>query len=243
MALHLEPHAAILERFPWIALSAVGIALTWLRGWSPASALGIAIVAQVFCYASYIDLSPHGLWRYGNIHYYAWAYPYLALFAFTAVSTVAAGKQVRTFAAVAAVVAVLASVSFARRDVRASISVRDVGNGTHAVDVVFPQRERVTSIDLGDWSGPYDQTDHFHVTADGKALSRVNDFRLLPAKSGLRLLMLHRLYPSRIGIVAEPMFHAGESDQVMAADYRLTLRIPRWPWQALKGLWSPAPWF
>jgi hypothetical protein len=243
-ALNLEPHAAILERFPWIALAAFGIALTWLDGWSVASALGVSIVLQILVYACYADLSPHGLWRYGNIHYFVWMYPYLALFAFTALSRFRKRTQMRTLALIGAVIGMMVCVAFARQDIPASISIRDAGEGNHIVAVAMAEPRRVNAIDLIGWTGPYYDTLRFHVVVDGRDISRISEFRLLPADSGLRLLFLRPVRASSIVMHAASTFRVGQDpQQVRAAYYYLAMGIPRWPWRWLKGLWNPPPWF
>jgi hypothetical protein len=243
-ALHLEPHAAILERFPWMVLAAIGIPLVWLDGWSVMSALGVSIVSQILLYSCYGDLSPHGIWRYGNIHYFAWMYPYLALFAFFALARLRERARVRTLASIGAVIGAMVSVAFARQDIPAATSVRDVGDGIHRVDLALAEYRRVNAVDLMGWTGPYYDTLRFRVVVDGREISRVSEFRLLPADSGLRLLFLRPMRASRIVMTAASTFRVGQDPQaVRAAYYYLTMGIPRWPWRWLKGLWNPPPWF
>jgi hypothetical protein len=92
----------IIRRAPWILLAPYGFAVLFARAGWRAWVIGAVIVINFVFYISFVDLLPHGLWRYKNIHYFKLSYPLLALFA--AYAVVAALEDRRHIAGVVAVV-------------------------------------------------------------------------------------------------------------------------------------------
>ena len=70
----------ILQRSPWVALGLAGAVAALLRGQKDRVVVAVLAVHAVL-YIAYVDLLPFGLWRFLNIHYFAWAYPGYALLA------------------------------------------------------------------------------------------------------------------------------------------------------------------
>lgn len=70
----------ILQHAHWVALGLAGIVPALLRGPKDRVLAGVLVVHGVL-YVSYVDLLPTGLWRFLNIHYFAWAFPGYALLA------------------------------------------------------------------------------------------------------------------------------------------------------------------
>src|SRR5207244_3818861 len=79
--LYGEPNAGLVERYPWLLLSLAGLVWALMRGDGPLRSVALAIVLLFVLYLPYGDLLPNGLWRYLNIHYFKWTFPFLALFA------------------------------------------------------------------------------------------------------------------------------------------------------------------
>ena len=70
----------ILQRSPWVALGLAGALAALVRG--PTNRVVVLVLsAHAALYIAYVDLLPFGLWRFLNIHYFAWAYPGYALLA------------------------------------------------------------------------------------------------------------------------------------------------------------------
>jgi hypothetical protein len=70
----------LLQRRHWIALGLSGLMPALLRGPKDGMLASVLAVHGVL-YVSYVDLLPTGLWRFMNIHYFAWAIPGYALLA------------------------------------------------------------------------------------------------------------------------------------------------------------------
>ena len=70
----------ILQRSPWVALGLMGLLAALFRGLKD-RVLAATLIVHAVLYIAYVDLLPFGLWRFNNIHYFAWAYPGYALMA------------------------------------------------------------------------------------------------------------------------------------------------------------------
>lgn len=70
----------ILQHAHWVALGLAGLFPALLRDAKSRMLAGVLVVHGLL-YASYVDLLPTGLWRFLNIHYFAWAFPGYALLA------------------------------------------------------------------------------------------------------------------------------------------------------------------
>lgn len=70
----------LLQRLPWLVLTLVGLGVVWRFG-AALFSVAVAAVICVLLYICFVDLSPIGLWRYGNIHYFKWTWPVFALLA------------------------------------------------------------------------------------------------------------------------------------------------------------------
>ena len=78
--LYLEPNSALIDHYPWLVLALLGLCCVVVIGDWLLRLIALAICAQFALYLPYADLLPNGLWRYLNIHYFKWTFPYLALF-------------------------------------------------------------------------------------------------------------------------------------------------------------------
>lgn len=69
---------------PWLPFGLCGLLLALLRP-GPGRAVAAMTAGAVTGYGvltlGYLDLLPSGLWRFGNVHYFKWMFPVLALFA------------------------------------------------------------------------------------------------------------------------------------------------------------------
>ena len=70
----------LLQHAHWIALGFAGLVPALVRGLKDRMLAAVLAVHGVL-YVSYVDLLPTGLWRFMNVHYFAWAVPGYALVA------------------------------------------------------------------------------------------------------------------------------------------------------------------
>ncbi|MBU9221202.1 hypothetical protein [Burkholderia multivorans] len=251
-SVYLEPTAAIVAHYPWLLLSIVGIVVALVRGDMLLRILALAIVFHFALYAPFGDLLPGGVWRYKNIHYFKWAIPYLALFAWLAIRWIMAdmGASLRTRAlrAISAVVCIslILTVQFKIRQID---SVERAGyvmqNGDPVIDINWTNRQ--SPIDFIDYHGVTGGfTDVYfgphRVWVDGRELARIHDFRLLPAPWGVRMLFNRPISGSDIKLTTGHGLEISSGEfKVTAASYRLGIGRPHFPVIAWDGD-EPSPW-
>ncbi|MDB5364907.1 MAG: hypothetical protein JWM77_834 [Rhodospirillales bacterium] len=78
------PHETLLAHEPWLFLGLAGCALAIVSGSNALAAIAVALLVHALAYASYVDLTPANLFRFGVVHYFKWTYPYFALLAVAA---------------------------------------------------------------------------------------------------------------------------------------------------------------
>lgn len=89
--------AGLLQHAHWIALGLAGLAPALVRG-PKGRMLGAVLAVHGLLYVSYVDLLPTGLWRFLNVHYFAWAVPGYALLAALLVRDLARPGRARRIA-------------------------------------------------------------------------------------------------------------------------------------------------
>jgi hypothetical protein len=240
-SVYLEPHAALVTHYPWLLLSIVGIVVAIASGNRLLRVVALAIVAHFLLYAPYGDLLPEGMWRYKNIHYFKWAIPYLALFAWLALRWIWSGSGAKLWtrasrASCAAVcIGLVLSLHFKIQAVDDTQQIQcTVQAGNPMIDVTWATRQsRVDFVDYSGLAGSF--TDVYfgphRVWVDGHELARIRDFRLIPAPWGVRLLFNRTVAGSDIKLVTGPQVtvQAGATLRVAAASYRLAPGRPRLP--------------
>lgn len=116
----------LLADMPWLLLGVAGLLLGLFaasRGQRAlAACLGLAALAYALLLIAYVDLLPTGLWRFGNIHYFKWMFPLLALFALLFVRWARGAK--RTAAGIGAALLLLGCLRFDARPAQASEPAR-----------------------------------------------------------------------------------------------------------------------
>lgn len=87
----------LLQHAHWIALGLAGVVPALLGGAKSRMLAGV-LIAHGILYVSYVDLLPSGLWRFLNVHYFAWAVPGYALLAVLLLRDVVASRRSRVVA-------------------------------------------------------------------------------------------------------------------------------------------------
>jgi len=238
----VEPDASVVSKFPWIMLSIAGLIVFLIRGDALLRILALAIIFHFCLYAPYGDLLPNGIWRFKNIHYFKWTFPYLMLFAWLSIRWAAGviretpGERIslrQSGTRVAALVLICLAVSSLRfvafeTPVANKISVRGATDDI-AVQVPDPSKA-IDFIDFQGLGGGF--TDVYfgqhHVLVDGKPLYLIRDFRLVPAPWGARLLFIHPVTGREV--VFSPIDSVKIADsglKTYVGSYRLSLGRPK----------------
>ncbi len=178
---------------PWVAPGIAGLVLALLTATrrTPAAVLVAAAVALHWAlYLAYRDLQPYGIWRFYNIHYFKWTFPFLVLWT----AQLAAGllQQTRRRTAIAA--CLVTGLALAWRPV-----LRD-----QTAQPAQPQADRIAlpagSLDLdralklnltGTWNSLF--FGDFTLQAGGQEFRNKRDFKVLPTPTGALLLPLRPL--------------------------------------------------
>ncbi len=178
---------------PWIAPGIAGLLLavaTASRRYPAALLVAATVALHWALYLAYRDLQPYGLWRFYNLHYFKWTFPFLVLWAGQLAVALLHRPQRR--AALAA--CVLAALALAWRPelrdrtpqpAQATANTIAVPPGALALD-------RALLLHLtGFWNDIYfgDTT----LQAGGQTYRNTRDFKLLPTPYGALLLPLRTL--------------------------------------------------
>ncbi|MGX7004343.1 hypothetical protein [Caballeronia sp. KNU42] len=208
----LEPGASIVSKFPWILLSILGLLVFLVRGDALLRVLALAIVLHFCLYAPYGDLLPNGVWRYKNIHYFKWMFPYLMLFAWLLVRWPFVSSRrlgitefsARTVAIRLGTICVfglaICSLRFSTNESPAASVVSSEGSSPEVKIHMSGALNSIDFIDLKGLEGDFPDI-YFgahRLTIDGRMLFPIRDFRLVPAPWGVRLLMIHPVRGSEI---------------------------------------------
>lgn len=225
--LYGEPNAGLTERYPWLFVSLAGLVWALIRGDGPLRSVAFAIVLLFLLYLPYGDLLPNGLWRYLNIHYFKWTFPFLALFAVLLVKqALVAWRQSKGRALpltlLFGIPLLLLSLHLAV-DV-APLSIRTANN---QADISFDLPDKqIDFVDFKGLSGGF--TDVYlgghRLLLDGHELTRVRDYRLLPMSWGIRLLFIRPLVGHSMEFVPDQRLsrHTGPLSAQLGA-YRFAL--------------------
>ena len=193
---------------PWVAPGLAGLILTLFTavrrgpgfgpgvsaGLRPAPGPGVLVAATVALhwalYLAYRDLQPYGLWRFYNVHYFKWTFPFLVLWA--AQLGVALVHRPRRPGAIAACVVAALALAWrpALRD-RVAQPAQPTAHGI-AVPAGAFRLDRALQLNLaGDWRTIYfgDAT----LQAGSAIFHNTTDFKLMPTPGGALLLPLRPL--------------------------------------------------
>lgn len=193
-ALYGEPNAGLTERYPWLYVSLAGLIWVLICGDGLLKMVALSIVMLFLIYLPYGDLLPNGLWRYLNIHYFKWTFPFLALFAVLLVKRTIVAWHERKGIALPTVL--LIGIPFLLLSLHFIIDVTPVSahaTKNHSENIVFELPDKqVDLIDIKGLSGGF--TDVYfgahRLLVDGHELKPVRDYRLLPMPWGVRLLFI-----------------------------------------------------
>lgn len=207
----------LIQRAPWIALALPGTAAAALSG-PKGRVLSLMLLLHAGLYVSYVDLLPGGLWRFANVHYWAWAIPGYALVGGLLVRDLlfrpAAQQHPRRRAAAAAVACLLAAVPV----LCLRIEPNEVGPG-----------ENAKAVDFAAPAPPYLETYLAELSAqDGLGIQQnISEVRAVPTLGGVRLFGLKRDF---VGPVAWAAGRAppGLEGIVATRRWNTSLRF-RWP--------------
>lgn len=236
-SLYGDPHDALLHTYPLMFLSFVGMTLAIFRGPELLRCVALSIALQFVCYLSYGGMLPTGLWRFNNIHYFKWAFPFLALFAVMAVVDVYRHPRRAGVGLVAALLLVMTSITLAWQRVPAAIAFETQPDGSLRTVLTFDGPHSVQAVDFYTVTGSYTDVYFTHpfveVNGEPPSLPWIAGVHLVPMPWGARVLLTHSVN-ARSLVVGLPrtLLHHADERSVVAGRYHFSLTLPpRWFWR------------
>ncbi|MDX2471987.1 MAG: hypothetical protein QNL04_15560 [SAR324 cluster bacterium] len=196
--LYLESGLALIDHYPWLLLSLLGMVFFLIFGDWVQKTIIFAILTYFALYLSYNDLFPNGVWRYFNIHYFKWVFPYLALFALlflvSWIKEFGLNKKKASYYLLASIISIILILSIQIKTSFQAIPLEQFSVDKHRSwkkNVFHFDKPRI--IDFIDIEGVKGKFHHVYlgkhlVSVNNKKLIILKDFKVLPAKWGIRVL-------------------------------------------------------
>jgi hypothetical protein len=186
----------IFRRYPWIFFSITGMLIYSAKN-TKYLIVVLCILFHVLFYVSYTDFIPTGIWRYFNIHYFKWIFPLLGMFAWASIRDLVLTRNYRLHGILALGLLIVLSIRLSPYTIAATSAVIAEEN---RFDVGFQTPVTIRALDFPKASGSFNELlfNMHEVSADGKALVPISDFRALPMPFGVRLIFNRPLSVSRL---------------------------------------------
>ncbi len=183
---NLEQGSSVTTHFPWMLLSGLGMVYAFVRRDLLLCVISVVILAQLCLYAPYGDLLPNGMWRYHNIHYFKWMFPFLGILALYALKETFTISKITKKNRLVLYLLLITSIRYST----ATTEIADVKEPGPATIALTMPKARTDFIDLSGLTGSFTSI-YFgahQLSVDGKPLVKVKDFRMLPAPWGVRII-------------------------------------------------------
>ncbi|MDD2768528.1 MAG: hypothetical protein PHT19_07320 [Methylococcus sp.] len=190
--LYGESNSGLTQHYPWLFLSLAGLVWVLFRGDFLLRVLVIATSLLFVVYMPYGDLLPNGIWRFLNIHYFKWTFPFLALFAWLVVNEVLSGWRRREGWGLPALLLIVIPMLLLTLHFEINIKYLPLTGGAGSgIHIELPSNE-VDFIDIKGLNGGFTEV-YFgghRLLLDGHEMKRVRDYRVLLLGSKVRLLFI-----------------------------------------------------
>ncbi len=228
--LYLEPNSGLLNHYPWLILAPPSLLFVLIRGDMILRVVAAAICLQFALYIPYGDLLPNGLWRYHNIHYFKWTFPYLGLLICHAGLTIVNGLTVRTRESAmwaSMFVAAVLLLAFLRLDVVLhSLPPKALTHSSHNEIAIDTGPDGIDLLDITGLHGSFAEIyfGKHRLTLDGIELRSVKNYRVLPAPWGVRVLFIRTVKGKSIVYQPDPRITvAADELDIRKGSYQFTL--------------------
>jgi hypothetical protein len=235
--LYNAPTESILFKAKWLALFIPAAIFGLMQGNATIRLILALIGTQWVIYFSFADLLPTGVWRYHNIHYFKWVFPYAGLLiavwikAFPFDIARRKGSQYWWISLVLGTLLLTTQLKLqeiAPNEVKATILqdaqgqfLRISSNTTRTIDKIsIPHLS-------GEFQAIYFST-NAKVNAGGVNLSFVRDYRFLPSTEGVDLIFIRPIRTDVVTIHAGAMKISSTPSPPKLFSYIFTLGVPAW---------------
>jgi hypothetical protein len=232
------------EGLPWVLPGVAGILMLLLRRGDGSARewwlLGGAIAAQWILYLTYRDLQPYGLWRFYNIHYFKWTFPFLLLAAIRLLQAFAV-PQWRWAAIIAAGMTLAVSCW---QPIGKQTIVREVASTSAPLPLPellsLVQSEAFIPLS-GSWRQLY--FGPAEILSGDETFRNTRDFKLQPVNGGVLLQPLRKLPSDGLKLVPAPETHVTDgSMRFFLETYRFGLPCGIFPARSVcQGPFTASP--
>lgn len=196
-----EEHSGLLLQFPWLFISLSGLFWVLLSKNFILRCIATAIIVSFcFIYLPFFDLLPTGLWRFSNVHYFKWTFPYFGLFAFCVLHSVIKRKNRLALIILVSIPIILSSLHFNIRYMPITFNQKE--------NIIFAElpNQKIDFIDIlfhktYDYVGVYSCVTQ--ITIDQKTLTPLQT-RLVPLKKGIRIIFVRPIQGQTLQVTLQP---------------------------------------
>ncbi len=223
----------IAEVLPWVIPGIAGMLAALIprpgRPMAPATLAAATVSLHWALYLTYRDLNPDGLWRFVNIHYFKWTFPFLTLWAAQFAVAPAQGRAARTRALAAAV---LTLALFAWRPLLRkpeTVDVAAVPNASGGESLrLSPGLARLNRALFLGLSGRWEDihAGKFILHDGGAEFRSQYDFKVLPTANGALIFPLRPLPPGPALLDLPPGITRRTPPDASQYDQAITLGVP-----------------
>ncbi len=211
---------------PWVAPGLAGLILALFTA-SRRNLAAVLVAATVALhwalYLAYRDLQPYGLWRFYNVHYFKWTFPFLVLWA----AQLAAALLQRPHRRAAIAACLITALTLAWRPVLRDRTPQPAQPAANSI--ALPPGalllDRAAELHLtGPWMTIYlgDST----VQSGSQTFRNTDDFKLLPTPAGALLLPLRPLPPGPATLTWPDTITAGAAPFLTTARQAIVFGLP-----------------
>lgn len=212
---YFEKGQALASEFWPLYVALPAIAYIFFRQSLLTKALCLAIVSQVAIYIPYCDLVPNSLFRYYNVHYFKWIFPWLTLFSIYYAYEVSKWRVLNIRAKIGAVAVIAASGGLFLIGLQAHVvgSTEVAMVREHRVEIVYNGAAPLDFIDLTGVTGSFQSgfLGSSTLEVDGVPFPQVSKFRLISTAWGVRLILSRTLMVHRLDLQLDPGFSVESS--------------------------------
>ena len=228
--LYGEVGAGLVQHYPWLLLSLAGLVWAIVRGDFLLRTLAAAIITFFILYLPYGDLLPNGLWRFLNIHYFKWTFPFLALFACILIGQTLQSAQVHAGWKLPCSILIVVPLLLLMLQMRVITGPLLVAHEqSRVLNMDLPERS-IDFIDIKGLSSDFTSTyfGEHSLIIDGQALKLYRNFRLLDHGADTRLLFIRPVIGRKLEFLPDPrlQLYDGQLNAQWGA-YSFALGLPK----------------
>ena len=210
-AVYGEKNTAILLKYPWLYISAAGSVWLLFRGSLAFKIVVTAVFTQYLIYLPYADLIPNGLWRFHNIHYFLWTFPYLALFGLVFLKDIIVAlknRNISTIVCATLIITTILFIPFIRTYSIINESIEYKLNDKKFIEADL-NSNKIDFIDLYGFEGDFNSIyfGQHKLIINNFELTRIKDYRIIPLNGHIRVVFNKPIRPNQLILFPDRGIH------------------------------------